>query len=67
MASDSDWVQDVRRWYFGGNPPVSGPASAVDTDVDVSPDVMVGYEAANPSLQARHWPDAPVMDATAPS
>ena len=27
MANDEDWVQDVRRWYFGGHPPQSEFAS----------------------------------------
>jgi hypothetical protein len=64
MASDSDWVQDVRRWYFGGNPPSSEQVSAADSISEVNSDVMVGYEAAHPALQARHWPDAPSMDVT---
>ena len=50
MASDSDWVQDVRRWYFGGSPPASEQTSTADTTGDAGADVMVGYEAAHPSL-----------------
>jgi hypothetical protein len=55
MASNDEWVEDVRRWYFGGTAP------AADRDAEGSPgshDEM-GYEAAQPALQARHWPDAP--------
>ncbi|MET0333109.1 MAG: hypothetical protein ABW190_02475 [Rhizobacter sp.] len=56
MANDADWVEDVRRWYYGGNPPAAEaevePGSATPADL--------GYEAAHPALQARHWPDAPV-------
>ncbi len=53
MASD-DWVEDVRRWYFAGamSKPVSPEAERIDAH-------EVGYEAANPALQSRHWPDAP--------
>jgi hypothetical protein len=58
MAGDSDWVQDVRRWYFGGNPPsgFSG-ASNGNSDADSAADNSVGYEAAHPSLQ-KSWPEA---------
>ena len=60
MAGDAEWVEDVRRWYFAGQrsalPPVveDRPDTA---DVDV-----LGYEAADPSLQSRHWPDAPLAE-----
>ena len=53
MASD-DWVEDVRRWYFAGT--MSQPVSAGAERIDV---IELGYEAANPALQSRHWPDAP--------
>ena len=57
MASQDDWVEDVRRWYYGGHAPAS------DNDVDAQPDTgdspALGYETALPVLQARHWPDAP--------
>ena len=52
MTNDADWVADVRRWYFS-TPPVA-PVAAVDDDAH-----EIGYEAANPALQSRHWPDAP--------
>jgi len=45
--NDTQWVEDVRRW-------VAAQAPARD-DADSS---QVGYEAADPALQARHWPDA---------
>ena len=61
MASDADWVEDVKRWYFAGQgaadrAPVADPR-------DEAPGEAVGYEAAHPALQARHWPDAPVGSA----
>jgi hypothetical protein len=63
--SDADWVEDVRRWYFsarGASPgtpaaPVAAPAAA-DEDA-------LGYEAADPVLQARNWPDAALVAETA--
>lgn len=56
MASDSDWVQDVRRWYFGGNPP-SGFSNASDVQEADAADSVLGYEAAHPALQAS-WPES---------
>jgi hypothetical protein len=52
MANDEDWVEDVKRWYLAG----SRPAESAD---DAGDDIALGYEAAQPALQARHWPDAP--------
>jgi hypothetical protein len=64
MTND-DWVEDVRRWYYGGNPP------AAETDLDpgapASASSELGYETAHPSLQARHWPDAPSPRADHPT
>jgi hypothetical protein len=57
MASDSDWVQDVRRWYFGGEPPSgfnSNSSAAPEAD---AADSVLGYEAAHPALQAS-WPES---------
>lgn len=60
MNNESDWVADVRRWCLAGAQAklaaltlISGanPGSASDSD-------DVGYEAAHPALQSRHWPDA---------
>ncbi len=65
MASDADWVDDVRRWYLAGTQPVaaasqqiSGPGASSAED-----DAALGYEAAHPALQARNWPDAPAASA----
>ena len=55
MASDADWVEDVRRWYFAGRQPPE--AASVDVAEDES--AALGYEAAYPPLQASGWPDAP--------
>ena len=56
MASDSDWVEDVRRWYRASTRAVAAlhaPAQdAADTDI-----AALGYEAAHPALQARNWPE----------
>ena len=52
MANNDDWLEDVRRWYYGGSPPAAEVDSAAGHDA-------VGYEAAQPAVQARHWPDAP--------
>ena len=58
MANDGDWVEDVKRWYLGGARSVAvGAAEAPQSDYGVD----LGYEAAHPSLQARHWPDAPAF------
>ena len=62
MAGDAEWVQDVRRWYFSGSQtPVSerGDSAAPGSDPGEEP---IGYEAADPMLQAPHWPDLPVQD-----
>ncbi len=55
MANDEEWVEDVKRWYFAGARSGSSPAA----EGEASDDVALGYEAANPALQACHWPDAP--------
>jgi hypothetical protein len=54
MANDADWVEDVKRWYLSG----TSNASGVTADAGDDP-VAIGYEAAHPALQAKHWPDAP--------
>ena len=56
MASD-EWVADVRRWYFAGA--LSRPVAPQAEVADGAEAVELGYEAADPALQARHWPDAP--------
>ena len=52
MTSDADWVEDVKRWYLSGvqSSLPGGSSSEVE-------DVEIGYEAAHPALQARHWPE----------
>lgn len=56
MANDEEWIADVKRWYLSGTRSSNVAAVAAD---DASDDIAVGYEAANPALQAHHWPDAP--------
>ncbi len=53
MTNDAEWVQDVRRW-------VAGAATAVPVrDAGETTDLMaLGYEAAYPAIEVRHWPDA---------
>lgn len=57
MASDADWVEDVKRWYFAGQRHAN--AAPVRADAALESDETLGYEAADPALQARYWPDAP--------
>jgi hypothetical protein len=53
MANDEEWIRDVKRWYLAGSTLTgSEPGDSGDDDV------ALGYEAAHPALQARHWPDA---------
>ena len=56
MTNDADWVEDVKRWTLSGGRPDAVP------DDDAGDDVALGVEAAQPALQARHWPDAPTTD-----
>ena len=60
MASDSSWLEEVRRWYHAGTQPAAADPLARD-DGDAA---ELGYEAANPALQSRHWPDAPTGELT---
>jgi hypothetical protein len=48
-------VADVRRWCLAGAQ-AKLAASAPTGESDSS---ELGYEAAYPTLQSRHWPDAP--------
>ena len=62
MANDADWVADVRRWYLAGaQAKVAAATPADDTEA-----AELGYEAAYPTLQAHHWPDAPCSAVTDP-
>jgi hypothetical protein len=53
MANDADWVADVRRWYFSTSQTPVVKAAPDDSELDA-----LGYEAAQPALEARHWPEA---------
>lgn len=64
MANDSDWVDDVRRWCLSQPRPAVASTSAPSARVE---DDELGYEAANPPVQAAHWPDTPAFGAQAPS
>ena len=55
--NDTDWVEDVKRWYLAG----AEAARSADIDSGESESAFIGYEAAHPALQARHWPDAPLV------
>ena len=61
MANDADWVEDVRRWYLSGASSLHAGSSEGGDDL-----AAIGYEAAHPSLQARHWPDAPTAATSEP-
>jgi hypothetical protein len=58
MANDDTrWVEDVRRWYFGGHPPAGEVAEG-----SVGGDEMaIGYEAAQPLLQGLRWPEGSTL------
>ena len=62
MASDADWVEDVRRWcasIAATTAPASASMPGHEATTGDAFAVPLGYEAAHPGLQARHWPDAP--------
>lgn len=54
---ETDWVQDVRRWALDRAPALDRRSEPTDPPDD---DDALGYEAANPPLQAVNWPDAGV-------
>ena len=58
MANDEEWVAEVKRWYEAG----ARATAAGDAAAGVADEVALGYEAAEPVLLARHWPDAPTTD-----
>ena len=70
VMSDADWVEDVRRWYFSGRGANTTATATAPADgkapAGVDADDALGYEAADPVLQARHWPDAALVS-TAPT
>jgi hypothetical protein len=55
MQDKDDWLDDVRRWYYGGN----APAGEISADESNSAMNDIGYETAHPALQARHWLASP--------
>ena len=59
MADGAEWVEDVRRWYLAGRQPSAAtpdavPGGSLGCEAEGNP---IGYEAADPTLQARYWPD----------
>ena len=59
MAIDEEWVEDVKRWCLAGT---RSGAGASPRSGEADDEIALGYEAADPVLQARHWPDAPTTD-----
>ncbi len=55
MANEQEWVDDVKRWYFGGHPPAGELAPDGSERGD---ELAVGYEASWPGLPGSRWPDA---------
>ena len=64
MANDEEWVADVKRWCLAGSRSSAGTLLGADVAGadDAGDEIALGYEAAEPSLRARHWPDAPTTD-----
>ena len=60
MSNDDDWVNDVRRWYFGGHPP-EGEFTA--DDIAAQDEHALGFDAASPVFHGSRWPDALVPGA----
>ena len=54
MTTDTDWVEDVKRWYLAGGSKADSGSEARADDYGHA----IGYEAAHPALQACHWPTA---------
>ena len=63
MASDADWVEEVRRWCLAGREVEGGYVVASPPPPITDSRDAIGYEAALPSLQSRYWPDAPATGA----
>jgi len=61
MANDEEWVADVKRWCLAGSRSGAGALLGADdaSADDAGDEIALGYEAADPALQAHHWPDAP--------
>ena len=62
MEHESDWVADVRRWCLAGAQAKAAEQAPIDNSDpgDATYSGALGYEAAHPALQSRHWPDAPL-------
>ena len=68
MEHESDWVADVRRWCLAGaHAKAASATSGPDDSADETYSGALGYEAAHPALQSRHWPDAPRADISEPT
>ena len=61
MEHESDWVADVRRWCLAGAQAKTAGNAIIDHSDpgNETYSSAIGYEAAHPALQSRHWPDAP--------
>ena len=61
MEHESDWVADVRRWCLAGAQAKAAGIASIDRSdpANEAYSGAIGYEAAHPALQSRHWPDAP--------
>ena len=57
MENDSDWVGDVKRWYFSNGQKPSATAPFPETEP-----AELGYEAAQPSIEARDWLETSTTD-----
>jgi hypothetical protein len=58
MAADDAWVEEVRRWCLSGRRDTTAGCLPPAEDETQGEAEAVGYEAADPPLQARHWPDS---------
>ena len=69
MEHESDWVADVRRWCLAGAHAKANAfaTSGPDGSADETYSSALGYEAAHPALQSRHWPDAPRAEIGTPT
>ena len=63
MAIDADWVEEVRRWCLAGREVEGGYVTHPLPERATDSSDAIGYEAALPTLQSRHWPDAPASTA----
>lgn len=66
MDMDNDWVEDVKRWCRAGGTPAPRAGLTAVPGEDEDDGAAFGYEAANPTVQALHWPDATTALSTLP-